>query len=385
MGRLKTFKQRWLPLALVPLFSVSVLAGCGSDDDDDDGSTDQVVTDTDDTDTGTDAVLVGDVDGDGVVDAFETSDTTLDANGNGLIDSFETAADGTDANENGIDDSFEVALTNGVDANADGVDDDSVADDTDAGDTDTGDTDTGGTTPEAVDQTGPLNDIPVGEVGIADFEWNGTNLSGQVAVESQFSPVSAVLHTGISASGLSEAVIPLNGGPTFFIPSVLEPSDEAIVQDNIVSGNMFVRVTLADGSTRDGIILLEGVEPEFNVLSSDNNVSGGDAFSNGVAFININTLTGDFTAAINVNLNASDVNANGEPETVSVVHIHRGAAGEEGPVIVPLEDAGNGTRFTATGVFDAADLELVLNGEAYFNVHRSDPTINFMRGQIPAQ
>jgi len=125
----KTSKQRLLPLVLLPLFSVAVLAGCGSDDDDDGGDVTPPVTDGGETppgpdggETPTDGAIVGDADGSGVPDAFEIATTGgADANGNGIDDDFDsTITGGADSNGNEVDDSFEAAL-GGVDADGDGL------------------------------------------------------------------------------------------------------------------------------------------------------------------------------------------------------------------------------------------------------------------------
>ena len=87
MIKQKTSKQKLLPLALLPLFSVAVLAGCGSDDDDDGGA---VVTPP-----AEEGVVIGDADGNGVADAFETATTGGDdANGNGIDDAFDSTVTG---------------------------------------------------------------------------------------------------------------------------------------------------------------------------------------------------------------------------------------------------------------------------------------------------
>lgn len=87
-------------------------------------------TDGDDTGTVGGEPLVGDANGNGIPDAFETSSNSNDANGNGIIDLYELPA-GTlgarDNNDNGVDDSFEVALTGGSDVDNDGVDDSAAA------------------------------------------------------------------------------------------------------------------------------------------------------------------------------------------------------------------------------------------------------------------
>jgi len=137
--------KRWLPLAIVPLFSVAVLTGCSSDDDDDpaDGGTTPVVADANNDGTpdafqvldpfNADAALVDenndniddrDLDMDGVDDR--------DANENGIADQYESPADTTataaDENGNFIDDSFEVAEVGGADdADGDGVNDAAAA------------------------------------------------------------------------------------------------------------------------------------------------------------------------------------------------------------------------------------------------------------------
>lgn len=407
MSKLKTSKQRLLPLALVPLFSVAVLAGCGSDDDD------PVTTNPGGMTGGN--TLVGDDDGNGIPDAFETLDATADANGNGIADVYEMPIDAdatpaADTNDNGIDDSFESAVQGGDDANSDGVVDaqaaalagggdtgggDTGGGDTGGGDTGGGDTgggDTGGntgggdTTPPA---TGALNDISIGfgdnNVGNAALVWDGTTLSGQVDMVDGTSPVGAAIYTGIAAGGNGQQAVALNGdgNPTYFVPSGLAADQAALITDNISSGNLYIQIDLADGSSQNGIILVDGVQPKFTSLSAGNSVPAGTAFSNGQGFMNLNTQTGDFVAVVNVALDATDVDADGNPQTITAAHIHSGGTGENGPVLVGLDDTGSGTSWTAKGTFSTDDLSSVLQGRAYFNVHGTDGS-GFIRGQIPA-
>ena len=75
-------RKRWISLAVAPLFSMAVLAGCSSSDDDDDGDNpgeDVVVVDPVETPS-------ADADGDGIPDGFQTDDTALDSNGNTIND-----------------------------------------------------------------------------------------------------------------------------------------------------------------------------------------------------------------------------------------------------------------------------------------------------------
>ena len=373
MTKSTNLKRKWLPLALVPLFSVAVLAGCDSDDDDNGGAT---ITDPD-PDPGT---TVPDADNNGIPDAFETLDTTLDTNENGIVDSYDAAlTGGTDSNTNLVDDSFEVALTGGTDANNNGIDD---AVEVTAGTDPDPDPDTG-TDPDGADQTGPLNEIPVGDAGVAAFTWDGSTLSGQVDITGDVAPSGAALYSGIINSGVESLITTLNGGPTYFVPTGLAEGPTAAIADNIVSGNLFVRVDFTDGSSEDGLIRLNGVEPKFTALSGDNSVPAVVAFSNGEAYMNFNTVTGDYAAVVNVNLDASDLDADGNPQIITAADIHMGAIGETGDVIVNLADSSDGLTWTANGVFNTEQLATVLAGDAYFNVLASGNS-DFLRGQIPA-
>ena len=83
-----------------------------------------------------------------------------------------------------------------------------------------------------------------------------------------------------------------------------------------------------------------------------------------------------------------------EPEMLTGLHIHRGAAGANGPVVVnsglsgPLEaDAGNGVLFFQATVTDADRLEAVEAildnpGGYYVNLHSSSVPSGFVRGQL---
>jgi len=389
MIKSKNFRQKWLPLVLMPLFSVAVLAGCSSDDDDDGGDAVNPTTPVVDPDA-----VTGDADGNGVPDAFQTAVAADDANGNGIADVFETPADpataAADENGNAVDDSFEASLTAGADANADGVDDAAAA--TLAGgaapDPDGTAPDPGATPePVVVDQTGPLASVPVGEIATTAFSWDGFNLSGQVDVINAGVPLAgAGIYQGISAAGVSQPIVPLNGdgNPTFFVPSPVGPDQQTLIAENIVSGNLFVRVNLADGSQRDGIILLPGIQPSFTVLNAENAVPAGTAITTGRAFINVNTATGDTSAVLDVDLQATDVDADDNPVVISAVSIREGGPTENGVVIAELLDSGNGRTFTLTGVFSPEDLESVLSGNTYFSVTVQGDDSEFIRGQIPA-
>ncbi len=383
----KTSKQKMLPLAL---FSMAVLIGCGSDDDDDGGAViTPPVTDGGEvtppdggevTPPATGGGVIGDADGNGIADAFEAAVTGgADINGNAIDDTFDSElTGGADSNENQIDDSFEAAVTGGADTDADGIDD-SVD----------GDVVTGAPV-EPIVQTGQLNDISIGfnenNVGIGFFNFDGSTLSGTVEIADGVQATTASIFSGIPAGGTGEQVVQLNGSsPTFSTPLPIGPDETQIIADNIQSGNLFLQVDLANGGSQTGPILLNGVTPTFTNLDSASVVPAGTANSTGQGSMNINTVTGNYSAVVTfVNLNAGDLDAAGNPQTISGVSISNGAAGETGAAIVNLTDTGGGTTWTAQGIFNPTDLATVLGGNANFTALGTDGT-PFLRGQILEQ
>lgn len=386
-------RKRWISLAVAPLFSMAVLAGCSSSDDDDDG--DNPV------DPGEDVVVVdpvetpsADTDGDGIPNGFQTDDTALDSNGNTINDAFEAADAADDTNENLITDSLEAELTGGPDADNDGVDDDALA---------ALNGDTGGTQVvevEPIDQTGDLNPITLSNgAGTANFAWDGANLSGTVTEAAD--ETGAIINDGIQITSVSvdsgifavgtttqpvgQTVLNLNGSsPTFSTPNPIDPSIASVIAENIVGGNLFVTAQLSNGGVGQGTILLPGVAAQFSNLASENNVPAPETnfFSGGAGSININTVTGDIAASVRVDVIISDVDAAGNAQSVTAVSINEGAADATGPIIVPLTLSPDGF-YTAVQQLSTENLSSVLTGNAYFEVLGTDGN-PFIRGQIPA-
>ena len=436
-------------MALVPLFSVAVLAGCSSDDDDDDAGNGEPVAVTDSNEDGipdsfqvlnpfnADAELVDEND-DGIDDRDLDMDGVddRDANENMIADEFESPADETataaDTNGNSIDDSFEVSITGGADENNDGIDDAAAAllaggtatagttttgetTGTTTGDTggettgtdttgDTGGETTGGTTAGETTggttagettggtttggtsgpTTGTLGDITFGDENpelSADLSWDGTRLTGTVtAPDAQ----SVALYSGIAASsGNVMQLIELNGSaPTFFMPNPLSDAENQPIFDNMQSGNLFLQVTTANGQNVRSIQLLPPGSVVTALFTALNPAEGSDLNSNGAGFINVNTSTGDFVAVATVNINVDDVDANGNTVSVAAAHIHSGSV--SGPVIIPL-NMDSSTSFSAQGVLDADQLDVIQQNNGWFNVHENDgttPGANFVFGQI---
>lgn len=427
--------KRWLPMAIVPLFSVAILAGCSSDDDDSTGGGTTVVADANEDGTpdafqvldpfNADATLV-DANGDSVDDRDVDMDgiDDRDANENGIADQYETPADSTataaDENGNFIDDSFEVAEVGGADdADGDGVNDAAAALLAGGGATTSGETTgsttsgetggettggetsgetTGGTTSgETTGGTtggettgGTTGTVPTGSIdGItfgsstatADLTFDGSRITGSVTAQDA---VEVALYSGIAASdGNVQRVLGLNGSaPTFFMPNPLSDQENAPVIDNFQSGNLYVQVTTNTGEViRSDQLLPPGgtVTPVFVPLEV---ATDSDFNSNGAGFLHVNTVTGQYAAVVTVNIDVSDLDADGNTISVASAHIHSGSAA--GDILVPLT-MDTSTAFSATGTFDAADLATIQQNNGWFNVHLNDgttPGASLVTGQI---
>lgn len=68
-------------------------------------------------------------------------------------------------------------------------------------------------------------------------------------------------------------------------------------------------------------------------------------------------------------------------DEVTAAHIHRGAEGENGPIAYTLSSEGF-TEIDGTVELSDADVEALMDGELYLNVHSVDNPDGFARGQL---
>lgn len=66
---------------------------------------------------------------------------------------------------------------------------------------------------------------------------------------------------------------------------------------------------------------------------------------------------------------------------VTAAHIHRGAAGENGPIAYPLAEEGF-VQIAGSVTLSDEDVALLMAGELYLNVHSEDFPGGFARGQL---
>ena len=77
---------------------------------------------------------------------------------------------------------------------------------------------------------------------------------------------------------------------------------------------------------------------------------------------------------------SGSVTTTGVPGTAA--HIHQGAKGQNGPVIVPLTKNGDTYITPAAAKFTAAQLQAFKSGNTYVNVHTSQNKGGEVRGQL---
>jgi hypothetical protein len=77
---------------------------------------------------------------------------------------------------------------------------------------------------------------------------------------------------------------------------------------------------------------------------------------------------------------SGSVTTTGVPGTAA--HIHQGAKGQNGPVIVPLTKNGDTYIAPAAAKFTAAQLQAFKAGNTYVNVHTSEHKGGEVRGQL---
>jgi len=75
------------------------------------------------------------------------------------------------------------------------------------------------------------------------------------------------------------------------------------------------------------------------------------------------------------------INRNGVSDTIDMAHVHTGAVGATGPVLIPLEQT-SADEWTSRGILEADDLATLLSGDTYFNTHTAANPDGFLRGQI---
>jgi len=95
---------------------------------------------------------------------------------------------------------------------------------------------------------------------------------------------------------------------------------------------------------------------------------------------------GSFTVDTNTGAVSGSVTVTGTSGVPTAAHLHSGAAGETGPVLIPLVGSEDGTVWTAgpDAALDAAGIAAYEAGEVYINVHTDENPDGELRAQLVA-
>ncbi|MDB3935271.1 CHRD domain-containing protein [Granulosicoccus sp.] len=421
------------------------LSACASDDDDDGPSVSADATVDDDTDTGagttdpsTDPGTVGPgTTGPGITIDTDDGNTTGTDDGNttGTDDGNTTGTD--DGNTTGTDDGNTTGTDDGStmgtdDGNTTGTDDGETAgtDDGETTGTDDGttsDTGTGGVTDDGTDaETETVQTVAVAldsastvplAVGADDASGTGEftvdtetgAISGGVTVSGTTGePTMAHIHQGAvgEAGDILIALEPNSEGSTVWIVPEGAALDEAGIAA-FEEGNLYVNVHTDANPTGELRAQLgtAGDDSMENGGDTDTPVAGGpddgseepaeQARTVAVTLDSSSTVpvaqgaddatgSGSFTVDTETGAISGSVTVSGTTGVPTVAHIHEGAPGEAGAILIPLESSNNGTVWTVPegAALDQPGIEAFENGTLYVNVHTDANPAGELRAQL---
>jgi CHRD domain len=220
------------------------------------------------------------------------------------------------------------------------------------------------------DQEAPTR-ITSGAIGAATFSLDRATrtLSGSVALDG-IDATLAHIHAG--ATGIAGAVVlPLTlaaGQPATLAPTVLTDAQLA----SLDAGGLYVNIHSA-ANTSGEIRGQLGREVFTASLSGAQETTPVTSAGTGVGVLELNPLTREISGEVEI-----------EGFTSTVAHVHAGAFGANGAVLIPLEDHGGHGHYTvlAKTVLTDAQVASLRTGGLYFNVHSSTNTGGEIRGQI---
>lgn len=195
----------------------------------------------------------------------------------------------------------------------------------------------------------------------------------------------ANLTTNISAAHIHVGGANRNGGVIIglsFPPGVTSGTLHAtgtltdVFEDSLVNGRTYINVhstTYPGGELRGQLTSYSQQQFLGGRLSGANEVPGNSSTARGSVIVRYNTMTNELV------LNG---NYEGLTAAISASHIHSGAAGSNGPVVVNISNTGGtfGVLNASATLSDVQETSL-LSGNMYVNVHSS----SFPGGEIRAQ
>lgn len=209
---------------------------------------------------------------------------------------------------------------------------------------------------------------------------NSGILTGSVTVTGLTGVVTAAhIHHGIAGSS-GGLVTPLDIDNTqLSVPAGTVLSSTQISE--LDNSEYYINVHTAanaSGEVRGQIVGLnqEVIRVELN---GDNQTPLPVATSNsGVGYITVDKLSGDIRGSV-------QTTGFDEINTITAAHIHNAFAGTNGGLVTALDVAGSVISVPAGTTLSSDDLNTLLSGATYFNVHSDDFSNGEIRGQIVAE
>lgn len=229
---------------------------------------------------------------------------------------------------------------------------------------------------EGLNEVPPVNTTASG-VGYATINMNEQSILLKVSVMDLADANAAHLHSGFAGAN-GGVVIGLDTEDNRFFETETAVLLNDTDFDMLLQGGHYLNVhsaTHANGEVR-GQVVPEGILLARTALSGDQEVPPVNPAGSGIGYTTVNSHTG----SIVVNLMTKDLTS-----AADAAHIHEAPMGENGPVILGLEQ--NATDMDqwsapADSMLDSDGLDAFFADNLYFNVHTGNNPSGEVRGQI---
>lgn len=224
-------------------------------------------------------------------------------------------------------------------------------------------------------ETPPVTTTATG-VGFFNLSQDLTSIKIHAIFEGLSGPVTgAHLHTG--AMGVAGPVV-LDLGPMLTGNRISGTANPATYLIPLLSGNVYINIHTAanpGGEIRGQLVMDKGISMDAN-LDGAQEVPAVTTNARGVSSIRLNPT-----------LDSIEVNAmvTGLSGAITGAHIHSGAVGVAGPIVIDLASMINGNKIAgkrSLALLPANTINMLLTGNMYLNVHTAANPAGEIRGQV---
>jgi len=242
-------------------------------------------------------------------------------------------------------------------------------------------------TTDGDDMAPSLTTISISATGTQEIPVNDSvgSATGTLRLDAATGALTGTITTDItvSASHFHEGIAGTNGEVVLQLDvndsTISVPESTILTADQIqtlLSGSYYINIHSAEfpgGELRDQIAPA-GIEVVQVALSGANEVPPVETAASGTGYVTLDSTTG----AMQVVVHTTGL------ITPSASHIHTAAAGETGDVLLPLtqDEAEVGNFAGSVSELSAGELESVMSGDTYINVHSAEVPSGELRGQI---